>query len=322
MKPVYLLAVFILLAGMIVASLFVGAGQVTLDAVWRVPRTLALLLAGSAMSVAGLIMQLLTQNRFVEPSLAGTTQSASLGLLLVMVLMPSASLLVKMTVASLFAMAGTVLFMLLLRRIVLKSALVVPLVGIMLGAVIGAITTFAAMHFDLLQSLSGWESGDFSGVLRGRYELLWLVGMLTLIAYWTADRFTVAGMGREFSVNVGLNYRQVMLLGLAIIAIISGVVMVVVGTLPFLGLIVPNLISMLLGDNVRKTILWVCLLGGGLVLLCDVIGRVIRYPFEIQVSVILGVIGAVVFLILLLSQKRHVSSCQLTRLNYPLAIPD
>lgn len=194
MKPVYLSAVFILLAGMIVASLFVGAGQVTLDAVWRdpimrdiflisrVPRTLALLLAGSAMSVAGLIMQLLTQNRFVEPSLAGTTQSASLGLLVVMVLMPSASLLVKMTVASLFAMAGTVLFMLLLRRIVLKSALVVPLVGIMLGAVIGAITTFAAMHFDLLQSLSGWESGDFSGVLRGRYELLWLVGILTLIA--------------------------------------------------------------------------------------------------------------------------------------------
>ena len=319
MKHVYLSAVFILLAGMIVASLFVGAGQVTFDAVWRdpimrdiflisrVPRTLALLLAGSAMSVAGLIMQLLTQNRFVEPSLAGTTQSASLGLLVVMVLMPSASLLLKMTVASLFAMAGTVLFMLLLRRIVLKSALVVPLVGIMLGAVIGAITTFAAMHFDLLQSLSGWESGDFSGVLRGRYELLWLVGILTLIACWTADRFTVAGMGREFSVNVGLNYRQVMLLGLAIIAIISGVVMVVVGTLPFLGLIVPNLISMLLGDNVRKTIPWVCLLGGGLVLLCDVIGRVIRYPFEIPVSVILGVIGAVVFLILLLGQKRHVS---------------
>lgn len=319
MKPVYLSAVFVLLAGMIVASLFVGAGQVTLDAVWRdpimrdiflisrVPRTLALLLAGSAMSVAGLIMQLLTQNRFVEPSLAGTTQSASLGLLVVMVLMPSASLLVKMTVASLFAMAGSVLFMLLLRRIVLKSALVVPLVGIMLGAVIGAITTFAAMHFDLLQSLSGWESGDFSGVLRGRYELLWLVGILTLVACWTADCFTVAGMGREFSVNVGLNYRQVMLLGLAIIAIISGVVMVVVGTLPFLGLIVPNLISMMLGDNVRKTIPWVCLLGGGLVLLCDVIGRVIRYPFEIPVSVILGVIGAVVFLILLLSQKRHVS---------------
>lgn len=278
MKPVYLSAVFVLLAGMIVASLFVGAGQVTFDAVWRdpimrdiflisrVPRTLALLLAGSAMSVAGLIMQLLTQNRFVEPSLAGTTQSASLGLLVVMVLMPSASLLVKMTVASLFAMAGTVLFMLLLRRIVLKSALVVPLVGIMLGSVIGAITTFAAMHFDLLQSLSGWESGDFSGVygvLRGRYELLWLVGILTLIACWTADRFTVAGMGREFSVNVGLNYRQVMLLGLAIIAIISGVVMVVVGPLTFLGFMVANLAYLVAGSSQHRILLPTAFLLGG-----------------------------------------------------------
>ncbi|WP_420065997.1 ABC transporter permease [Pectobacterium colocasium] len=319
MKAFYFSAGIILMLGMITCSLFIGAGQVTLDAVWtdpmmrdiffisRVPRTLALLLAGSAMSVAGLIMQLLTQNRFVEPSLAGTTQSAGFGLMVVMVVAPSASLMVKMVVASVFAMIGTLLFMMLLRRIVLKSALVVPLVGIMFGAVIGAVTTFGAMHYDLLQSLGSWEAGDFSGILQGRYELLWLVGILTLLACWTADRFTVAGMGREFSVNVGLNYRQVMLLGLSIIAVISGVVVVVVGALPFLGLIVPNLISMIIGDNVRKTIPWVCLLGGGLVLLCDIIGRVVRYPFEIPVSVILGVIGAVVFLTLLLSQKRHVS---------------
>ncbi|AOR65008.1 ABC transporter permease [Pectobacterium wasabiae] len=319
MKAFYFSAGTFLMLGMVTASLFIGAGQVTLDAVWtdpmmrdiffisRVPRTLALLLAGSAMSVAGLIMQLLTQNRFVEPSLAGTTQSAGFGLLVVMVIAPSASLMVKMAVASVFAMVGTLLFMMLLRRIVLKSALVVPLVGIMLGSVIGAVTTFGAMYYDLLQSLGSWEAGDFSGILQGRYELLWLVGVLTLLACWTADRFTVAGMGREFSVNVGLNYRKVMLLGLSIIAVISGVVVVVVGALPFLGLIVPNLISMLMGDNVRKTIPWVCLLGGGLVLLCDIIGRVVRYPFEIPVSVILGVIGAVVFLLLLLSQKRHVS---------------
>ncbi|ACX87815.1 iron chelate uptake ABC transporter family permease subunit [Pectobacterium parmentieri] len=319
MKAFYFSAGTFLMLGMVTASLFIGAGQVTFDAVWtdpmmrdiffisRVPRTLALLLAGSAMSVAGLIMQLLTQNRFVEPSLAGTTQSAGFGLLVVMVIAPSASLMVKMTVASVFAMVGTLLFMMLLRRIVLKSALVVPLVGIMLGSVIGAVTTFGAMYYDLLQSLGSWEAGDFSGILQGRYELLWLVGGLTLLACWTADRFTVAGMGREFSVNVGLNYRKVMLLGLSIIAVISGVVVVVVGALPFLGLIVPNLISMLMGDNVRKTIPWVCLLGGGLVLLCDIIGRVVRYPFEIPVSVILGVIGAVVFLLLLLSQKRHVS---------------
>ncbi|KAA9001124.1 ABC transporter permease [Affinibrenneria salicis] len=317
MKSVYFSFGLFLVVILSAFSLFIGASHISPAQVWqdeamrdiffisRVPRTLALLLAGSAMSVAGLIMQLLTQNRFVEPSLAGTTQSASLGLLVMMVLAPGASVMMKMVVASAFAMLGTALFMLLLQRVVLKSALVVPLVGIMLGAVISSVTTFGAMHFDLLQALGSWDAGDFSGVLRGRYELLWLVGGLTLLACWIADRFTVAGMGREFSVNVGLNYRQVMIAGMAIIAVISGVVVVVVGALPFLGLIVPNLVSMVLGDNVRKTIPWVCLLGGSLVLLCDMVGRLVRYPFEIPVSVILGVIGAAVFLILLLSQKKR-----------------
>ncbi|WVD66167.1 iron chelate uptake ABC transporter family permease subunit [Orbus sturtevantii] len=275
----------------------------------RVPRTIALLLAGSAMSVAGLIMQLLTQNRFVEPSLAGTTQSASLGLLIIMIFVPSASIITKMIVASLFAMAGTVLFMLILRKIVLKSALIVPLVGIMFGSVISAITIFLAMHYDLLQSLGAWiGGGDFSSVIQGRYELLWLVGLLTLFACWVADSFTVAAMGREFSTNIGLNYRRVMLMGLSVIAVVSGIIIVVVGALPFLGLIVPNLVSLMMGDNIRKTIPWVCLMGGGLVLLCDIIGRVIRYPFEIPASTILGVIGAVIFLFLLINQSRYAKS--------------
>lgn len=318
MKSSYLIISVLLVIGLSVTSLFTGVSHISLSSLWsdpdmrdiflisRVPRTIALLLAGSAMSVAGLIMQLLTQNRFVEPTLAGTTQSASLGLLVVLVLAPSASIFVKMIVASLFAMAGTILFMLILRKIVLKSALIVPLVGIMLGSVISAITIFGAMYYDLLQSLGAWvNGGDFSGIIQGRYELLWLVGLLTLLACWVADSFTVAGMGREFAINVGLNYRKVMLIGLSVIAVVSGIIIVVVGALPFLGLIVPNLVSLIMGDNIRKTIPWVCLSGGGLVLLCDIIGRIIRYPFEIPASTILGVIGAVIFLFLLINQSRH-----------------
>lgn len=317
MKNLSFIAGLVILLGLMTCSLFIGVGNVTLAEVWsdpdmrdiflisRVPRTLALVLAGSAMSVAGLIMQMLTQNRFVEPSIAGTTQSASLGLLLVMVFSPEAPVMVKMLVATVFAMGGTALFMLLLARMRMKSALMVPLTGIMLGAVFSAVTTFMAMEFDLLQSLGSWESGDFSGVLQGRYELLWIVGALTLIACLIADRFTVAGMGRDFSVNVGLNYQRVMLMGMSIIAIVSGVVVVVIGVLPFLGLIVPNIVSMAMGDNLRRTIPWVALCGGGLVVLCDIIGRLVSYPFEIPASVILGAIGALVFLLLIVRTKRH-----------------
>lgn len=320
MKTIYLLLGIATLLILAVISLFIGAGDLSpasllsdpemrdIFFISRLPRTLSLILTGGAISVAGLIMQLLTQNRFVEPSFAGTTQSASLGLLIVMIVYPAASIITKMAIASLFALFGTFLFMLLLRKIVLKSALIVPLVGIMLSTVIGALTVFIAVYFDMLQSIGAWTSGDFSSILQGRYELLWFVGLLALIACFIADKFTVAGMGRDFAINVGLNYRKVMTIGLTIIALISGVVVVVVGVLPFLGLIIPNLVSLIMGDNTRKTIPWVCLSGGGLVLICDMIGRVIRYPFEIPASVILGVFGALIFLFLLLKQQRYAKS--------------
>lgn len=317
MKSTYYIAGLVLLLGLTFCSLFVGVSHISLVELWhdpemrevlfvsRFPRTAALILAGSAMSVAGQIMQMLTQNRFVEPSVAGTTQSAGLGLLLVMIISPAAPIMVKMAIASLFALFGTALFMLLINRIQMKSSLMVPLAGIMLGAVFSAMTTFLAMQFDMLQSLGGWESGDFSSVMQGRYELLWGVGVITLLAAIIADRFTVSGMGRDFSVNVGLNYRRVQLTGMAMIAIISGVVIVVIGVLPFLGLIVPNIVSIIFGDNLRRTVPWVALLGALLVIGCDIIGRLLIYPFEIPVSALLGVLGAVIFLMLIIKGKGY-----------------
>ncbi|HCN00681.1 iron ABC transporter permease [Pantoea ananatis] len=306
-----------LLSVLVMLSLVTGVSRVSLIDLWhdaemreilfvsRFPRTVALVLAGSAMSVAGQIMQMLTQNRFVEPSVVGTTQSASLGLLLVMVWYPAAPVIIKMCIASLFALAGTVLFMLLIQRIRQKSAFIVPLAGIMLGAVFSSVTTFLGMQFDILQSLGSWESGDFSSVMQGRYELIWIVGLITLLAALIADRFTVAGLGQDFSVNVGLNYRQIQLTGMAMIAIVSGVVIVVVGVLPFLGLVVPNIVSMIFGDNLRRTVPWVAMTGAILVLSCDILGRLIIYPFEVPVSALLGVLGAAVFLVLIIRGRRY-----------------
>ncbi|WP_394515080.1 ABC transporter permease [Pantoea sp. SGAir0215] len=317
MKSVAFSFSLILLGALMMLSVMTGVTQLSLMDVWRdadmremmwvsrVPRTVALVLAGSAMSVAGQIMQILTQNRFVEPSVVGTTQSAGLGLLLVMLFYPAAPVIVKMGIAALFALAGTLLFMLLIAPVRQKSALIVPLTGIMLGAVFSSVTTFLAMQFDLLQALGSWESGDFSSVMQGRYELLWLVGMIALLAGLLADRFTVAGLGHDFSVNVGLNYRRVQLTGMAMIALISGVVIVVVGVLPFLGLIVPNIVSLLAGDNLRRTVHWVALTGAMLVVSCDILGRLIVQPFEIPVSTLLGVLGAAVFLLLIMKGKRH-----------------
>ncbi len=316
------LAAAILLTAMLAfASLFVGISDVSLStlfgssaddralqvlAISRIPRTAAILLAGSALAVAGLVMQIIVRNRFVEPSTAGTTEAASLGFLAVTIFAPAWPLMAKMVVAALFALAGTALFLRILRFVPLRDAMLVPLVGIMLGGVIGAVTTFFAYRFNLLPSVLAWTVGDFSGVLRGRYELLWFGLAATLIAYVAADRFTVAGMGRDFTTSLGLDYRAVMTLGLVLVSLIAAVTLVSVGSIPFLGLIVPNVVSLMVGDNMRITVPWVATLGALFVLACDILGRLIRYPYEIPIGVVVGVVGSAIFLYLLLrQQQRH-----------------
>jgi len=271
----------------------------------RIPRTIALVLAGAAMAMCGLVMQLLTQNRFVEPTTTGTTEWAGLGLMTVMILVPTAGILPRMAGAVIAAFVGTMVFFLFLRRVSLRASLIVPIVGIMLGAVVSAVSTFLALQTDMLQSLGVWFAGSFTSVLRGQYELLWVVAIVAIAVFVVADRFTVAGLGEEIATNVGLDHRRVLLLGAGLVAVATGVVTVVVGNLPFLGLIVPNIVSMIRGDDLRSNLPWVCLLGIGIVTACDLIGRTIIAPFEVPVSLILGVLGAVVFVALLLRQRRR-----------------
>ena len=302
----------VVVAGLLVVSLFTGVYD-TLGAedgaemfqITRVPRTIALVLSGAVMAMSGLVMQLLTQNRFVEPTTTGTTEWAGLGLLAVMIFFPTSGLMTKMVVAVAFSFVGTMIFFMFIRRVSLKASLVVPIIGIMLGAVVGAVSTFLALQFDALQNLGVWFAGSFTSVIRGQYEPLWIVLIVVVAVFVVADRFTVAGLGEDIATNVGLNYQRVMLLGTGLIAIATGVVTVVVGNLPFLGLIVPNIVSMVRGDDLRSNLPWVALLGIAIVTVCDIIGRVIIMPFEVPVSLILGVVGAGVFIALLLRQRRR-----------------
>ena len=265
----------------------------------RVPRTVALILSGAVMAMSGLVMQLITQNRFVEPTTTGTTEWAGLGLIGIMIVWPTAPILVRMVAAVVAATVGTTIFFLFLRRVSLRSSLVVPIVGIMLGAVVGALSTFVALQFDMLQSLGVWFAGSFTSVIKGQYEVLWIVTIVLVVVWFIADRLTAAGLGEDVATNLGINYKNVMLVGTLLIAVATGVVTVVVGNLPFLGLIVPNIVSLIRGDNLRKNLPWVALLGVGTVTACDLIGRTIIMPFEIPVSVVLGVVGAAVFIALL-----------------------
>lgn len=300
-------AMITLVVVLVALSLNVGAADLTLDVLFtsRIPRTLAVLLAGAAMAIGGLLMQLLVRNRFVEPATVGTTESAGVGLLAVTILTPGMPIAGKMAVAIITALLGTFAFLRILRAVPPRSSLiVVPLVGIMFSGVIASMTTFVAYRTDMLATLQVWMTGDFSGVIRGRFELLWIVAGVLVVTYLVADRFTVAALGREHAIGLGLDYRRVVALSMALVAVTSAVCVVVVGALPFLGLVVPNLVSMIMGDNLRRSLPVVALSGSAFVLVCDLLARTINHPFEVPVGVVVGVIGGIVFLVMLLRQRR------------------
>ena len=311
-------AALVLVTGLAAASLFVGVSDVSLSGIlrgqdrdWlvlteaRIPRMLALILSGASMAIAGLLTQIVIRNRFVEPANTGTMESAGLGLLIMSLVAPGAPVIAKMGVGAIFALAGTGLFLAILRRVPLRDPMLVPLIGILLSGVLYAGTSFIAYRYDVLQSLLAWMQGDLSGVLRGRYELLWLGAAVAGLAWFAADRFTVAGLGRDIASSLGLAHGRVVALGLTVVALVTAVVVVSVGRIPFLGLIVPNIVSMALGDNMRRAVPWVAISGAGLVLACDILGRVIRAPYEIPVGTVMGVIGSGVFLVLILRGGRR-----------------
>lgn len=287
-------------------ALFVGVAESDWRVLWisRLPRLVAVLLAGAALSVAGLIMQRITQNRFVSPSTSGTVEAAVLGILVATLVFGGSSLLARMGVAIVASVIGTLVFLRLLEHIRHSDGVVVALIGMMYGGVITAITVFIAFRRDLMQFLDIWTTGTFSQILQGRYEPLYAVLVVGAIGYLFADRFTVIGMGQDFATNLGVAYKQTLYVGLIVVSVMAAVVVVVVGVLPFLGLIVPNVVSLLLGDNVKAVLPVTAMAGAGFVLVCDLAGRVLRYPYEVSASTIAGIVGGVVFIALILRAAR------------------
>lgn len=314
MKKRYLVIALILLSFI---SVFVGVKDISpLDVfrltedqldiliISRVPRLVSLLIAGVSMSICGLIMQQLSHNKFVSPTTAGTMDSARFGILIAMLLFANASPIQKMLVAFVFALLGTLIFMKILDKIKFKDAIFIPLVGLMFGNIISSISTFFAYKYDLIQNMSAWLQGDFSSIMKGRYELMYISIPLIIIAYLYANKFTIAGMGEDFAKNLGLNYKLVVNIGLVIVALITASVILTVGTIPFLGLIIPNIVSLYQGDHLKNTLSHTALLGAVFVLFCDILGRVVIYPYEISISLTVGVIGSAIFLYLLLRRRK------------------
>lgn len=270
----------------------------------RLPRTFAIILAGVALSVAGLLMQQLTRNKFVSPTTAGTMDFAKFGVLIAMIFFAQAPLLIKLSFSIVSAIIGTMMFMWIVNRIKFKDAIFIPLVGLMLGNIVSSLATFMALRFNAVQSISNFFVGDFSMITKGRYEVLFIIIPMVIVIYLFAHHFTIVGMGESFSKNLGISYAKIMNLGVIIAAIVSATVVVTIGILPFLGLIIPNIVGLFVGDHMNKALPYTALFGAILVMVADIFSRLIIFPYEIPIGLTLGIVGSVIFMVILLKRRK------------------
>lgn len=311
MKKVYLIIGIFILS---LVSLFIGVADINIFSmgkeelnillISRVPRLISILVAGCGMSICGVIMQQISNNKFVSPTTAATIDSAKLGVLFSIIVFQSASMMQKMVLAFIFSLLGTFIFMTILKKVKVKNTIFIPLVGIIVGNVIGSITDFFAFKFNLVQNMGSFLQGNFSSIIKGNYEILFLSIPMVILAFTYVHKFTLVGMGEEMSTNLGLNYKKVTNIGLAIVALISALVVITVGSIPFVGLIVPNIVSLVQGDNLAKNMPIVAALGAIFVLACDVISRIVIFPYEVPIDLTVGVIGGVIFLYLILRRNK------------------
>lgn len=307
----------ILFFGLLIVSLLIGVDTnvnlgnlLRLDAdawqifwVSRVPRTVAIVLTASGMSVSGLIMQSISSNKFMSPSTSGTTDATMLGVLMAYLFLKNQTHLVQMVFAFLFALASTILFMTILSKIQLRDAVYVPLIGMMYGGIIKALANAVAYHTNALQTLSKIGLGTFNRFTS--FDMLYLVLIPLVLAVVYATSFSIAGMGEDFSKGLGLQYKKIIFLGLCVIAVISAATFVTVGPISFVGLIIPNMVTAFYGDDIKKSIFDVMLLGSIFVLVCDIFSRLVIYPYELAASFTIGIVGGVIFLAILFRRVRY-----------------
>ncbi|AMK31190.1 iron complex transport system permease protein [Pseudomonas sp. TE6283] len=310
MSRVLLPTLLLLLCGV---SLMVGASQMSWSALWsasddawltltasRLPRLAALVLTGVGLSICGVILQQIVRNRFVEPATCGGLDAAKLGILVALTVLPGAGASGRMLFALVFCLLASLVYVAIIRRIRFTNLVLVPVIGLMYGSLLSAIAEFYAYRHNILQSMQGWLLGDFSRVIEGNYEIIYLILPIVVLTYLYAQRFTVLGMGEGMATSLGLNYAATAILGLVLVAVTVSATVITVGAIPFVGLVVPNLVALRYGEHLKRTLPIVAMCGAALLLACDILGRLLIHPYEVPIGLTAGSVGGVLFLLLIL----------------------
>ncbi len=270
----------------------------------RIPRTLAAVLAGCALSVSGAILQSVLNNSLASPSIIGVNSGAGLFTLLTAAFFPGS--LYFTTIAAFIGALMAVLLVYYIARKTGASRMAIVLSGVAVSSFLGSITdTVLTLKPDTAIERTMFLIGGFSGITMDRLSF---AGCFIIIAFIMAlilgYDMNILALGDESAKSLGVNVVRLRFIFLILAAMLAGSAISFAGLLGFIGLIVPHTSRFLVGYDNKVLLPVSALLGSAFTLLCDLLARVLFAPFEIPVGIIMSFLGGPFFIYLLIKGKR------------------
>ena len=271
----------------------------------RLPRVLAALLVGAALSVSGAVLQAVLMNPLAGPNIIGVNAGSGFFVLGAAVLLPG-----RWDIIPLAAFAGALLACGIIYGLAVTtgaSRITIVLAGVAVSGFFGAgsdaITTLVP---DAWTGASTFLVGGFAGVTMENVRFaLWYIAAGLALALLLSHDMNILALGEETAQSLGLSVKLCRLLFILTAAVLAGGAVSIGGLLGFAGLIVPHAARFLAGEDNRVLIPASAVLGASFVVGCDLLSRLLFAPYELPVGILLNFLGGPFFLWLLLRERRH-----------------
>ncbi|MBR1391004.1 MAG: iron ABC transporter permease [Lachnospiraceae bacterium] len=277
----------------------------------RLPRTVAVMILGGALALAGYLLQTFFHNPIAGPFVLGISSGAKMVVALVMVFLMGRS--VRVTSAGMIfaAFVGAMLSMgfvlLLSRRVRGMSMLVVS--GVMIGYICSAVTELVVTFADNadIVNLHNWSQGSFSGMTWEHVKVMTVVTTITFLAVFLLSKPLGAyQLGEVYAQNLGINIRLLRVSLVILSSILSACIVAFAGPISFVGIATPHLVKKLLGTVKPLLMIPACFLGGSVFcLFCDLLARMLLAPTELSISTVTAIFGAPVVLRVMVQHKKE-----------------
>lgn len=277
----------------------------------RLPRILAAVILGGALSVSGFLLQTFFGNPIAGPFVLGISSGAKLIVALTMIFLLGKSMVATSGVMIIAAFAGSMIsmgFVLLIAKKVNQMSMLV-ISGIMIGYICSAVTDFVVTFADdsNIVNLHNWSLGSFSGTTWENVSTMTVVVMTALvITFLMSKPIGAYQLGEGYAQNMGVNIKAFRIALILLSSILSACVTAFAGPISFVGIAVPHLVKSLLKTSKPILVIPACFLGGAVFcLFCDLIARTVFAPTELSISSVTAVFGAPVVIYIMIHRKKR-----------------